>query len=171
MPQVFSRKRLTALLSAVGRWMAITTGALSATFLAGTFCVVMLGVISRYVVRSPLQWTEEMARFLMLWTGFMAINVAMYHRQHLAIDAVIALLPQRVVKILGYISDILIAYFLIILLNKGYAMTTRTIMKASSIEVSMFWIYSAVPLGALLTLIQHVLQVLVKLLEPLELQT
>jgi len=125
---------------------------------------VILGVVFRYVVQAPLQWTEELARFFMLWTGFMAMNVAMYHRAHLAIDSIIVLMPPRLVKLLGYLGDILIAYFLIILLIKGYSMTTRTIMQASSMEFSMFWIYMAVPLGAFLTLIQHGLQIACKLL-------
>ena len=163
--------QLVVLFTAIGRWMAITTGAISAVLLAGTFTVVILGVVFRYVIQAPLQWTEELARFLMLWTGFMAMNVAMFHRQHLAIDSIIVLMPPRVVKLLGYLGDILIAYFLIVLLMKGYSMTTRTIMQASSMEFSMFWIYMAVPLGAFLTLIQHVLQIISKLLDPSTPQT
>lgn len=160
------RSRIAAILLTLGHRLAQITGAISATLLFAMFGVVILGVVFRYVIQSPLQWTEELSRFLMLWTGFMALNVAMFHRQHLAIDTLVAQLPERVSRILGYICDILIAYFLVVLIDKGYSMTTRTMMQASSMNFSMFWIYMAVPLGALLTLIQHLLQIGCKLIEP-----
>ena len=166
MQQRSLRNQLVALFKAIGRWLAVSTGAVSALLLAGTFTVVLLGVVFRYVIQAPLQWSEELARFLMLWTGFLGMNVAMYHRAHLAIDSIITQFPPRVIKVLGYVGDILIAYFLIILMMKGYSMTTRTMMQASSMEFSMFWIYMAVPLGAFLTLVQHVFQIACKLLDP-----
>ena len=110
-------------------------------------------------VQNPLQWTEELARFLMLWTGFLAMNVAMHHGMHLKIDALVNVLPNWMKHVLGYVCDILIGCFLVILVFKGYGMTKNTMMLASSMKLSMVWIYMAVPLGAFLTLIQHVLQV------------
>jgi len=164
--QSAARNTIVAVFASTGRWLAISTGAVTAILLFGMFAIVILGVVFRYVIQAPLQWTEEMARFLMLWSGFIGMNVAMYHRQHLAIDSLLVILPGWLTRILGYICDVLILYFLIILINRGYAMTTRTMMQASSMEFSMYWIYMAVPLGALLTLIQHVLQILCKLIQP-----
>ena len=150
-----------------GRSLATGSGAISAFLFAAMGSITFLGVFFRYVVRDPLQWTEELARFLMLWTGFLAINVAMHHRQHINIDILLRSLPTWLSKSLGYFSDLLICYFLIVLTMKGYSMSAKTIMTASSMKFSMSWVYVAVPLGAFLTFVQVLLDFSGKLLHDL----
>jgi len=140
-----------------GHFLATGSGAASALLFAAMAFVTFLGVFFRYVVRDPLQWTEELARFLMLWSGFLAMNVAMHHRQHIKIDIIVRALPGWLCNSLGYISDLLICYFLIILTIKGYSMSVKTMMTASSMKFSMSWIYMSVPLGSFLTLVQVLL--------------
>jgi TRAP-type C4-dicarboxylate transport system permease small subunit len=158
------------ILERAGSLLAAGSGAVSALFLAGMTAVTLLGVFFRYVVQDPFQWTEELARFLMLWSGFLAMNVAMHHGQHLNIDIIVRILPRWISKILGYISLLLIGYFLVVLTTKGYSMTAKTMMQASSMKFSMSWIYMAVPLGAALTLVQVVLQFSAKVLGEFTLQ-
>jgi len=140
-----------------GHFLATGSGAVSALLFAAMAFVTFLGVFFRYVVRDPLHWTEELARFLMLWAGFLAMNVAMHHRQHINIDIIVRALPTWLSKSLGYICDLLICYFLIVLTMKGYSMSFNTMVSASSMKFSMFWIYMAVPVGAFFTLVQVLL--------------
>lgn len=48
-------------------------------------------VVSRYVLDQPSSWTEEAARFLLVWIGVLGAAYVSYSREHLAID----LLPRR----------------------------------------------------------------------------
>lgn len=48
--------------------------------------VVLWGVISRFVVRDPSQWTEEAARFLMIWLTFLGGAAAFARWEHLGLD-------------------------------------------------------------------------------------
>ena len=37
-------------------------------FLAGAMvCIVIAGVLARYVFSAPLAWSEELSKFLMIW--------------------------------------------------------------------------------------------------------
>jgi TRAP-type C4-dicarboxylate transport system permease small subunit len=75
---------------------------------------------------------------------------------------------------MGNCIDVLVALFLYYLLKQGYLMTTRTLMTTSTLNISMFWIYMSVPLGAFLTVIQLILNVTMKVLkefQPQPLQT
>ncbi|MDG1802202.1 MAG: TRAP transporter small permease subunit, partial [Paracoccaceae bacterium] len=59
-------QRINDLLLAVGRWLAIAA-------LGIMVCLILSQIFFRYVLDSPLNWTEEAARFGMLWmTGLMA---------------------------------------------------------------------------------------------------
>lgn len=137
-----------------GRIVEKISGYFCVLLFASMTVVVLVGVLFRYVMSSPFEWTEEIARFLMLCICFMAMNMAMRRKEHIAITSAIDKLPPGLSKFLGYIVDIQIAFFLILLIKQGYLMSMRTLMTASTFNISMKWIYMFVPLGALLTLIQ-----------------
>lgn len=44
--------------------------------LVGMVCVIMLQVVSRYGLRQPPAWTEELARYLMVWGGLLGATAA-----------------------------------------------------------------------------------------------
>ena len=43
-------------------------------------------VVSRYVLGSPSVWTEELARFVLIWVGILGAAYAVHEHSHLAID-------------------------------------------------------------------------------------
>jgi TRAP-type C4-dicarboxylate transport system permease small subunit len=143
-----------------GHFLETVFGAFCVFLFAGMIGVTLLGVFFRYIMLNPFPWTEELARFLMVFLAFLAMSIAMRREQHITIKFAVDRLSQLSSKLsmgLAYIVDLLIAFFLILLLKQGYLMTTKTIMTASTIDISMFWPYLAVPLGALLTLTQLLL--------------
>ena len=77
-------------------------------------------------------------------------------------------MPAPLAKTMAYLTDLLIALFLITLLLYGYRMTMRTITMSSTLHISMAWIYLAVPVAALLTLIQLILDVARRICSDLE---
>ncbi len=153
------RTQFIKLLDKIGYSIEMGSGFFCVVFFAAMTFVVILGVFYRYVMKDPFQWSEEVARFLMLWLGFLAINIAFRRSEHIAIDTLVKALPSGVSKVLNYLVHLMIGFFLIVLLAKGYRMTTGTIMTAATMPISMFWIYLAVPLGVLLTLIQLFLNI------------
>lgn len=150
-------QRISGLLDGFGRIIEIASGAVCVILLAGLFATTLLGVFFRYIMTSPFEWTEEMARFLMLGTGFLAINIALRHDAHIKIDLVVRMLPNKASKFLGYLVDALLAFFLVMLLCKGYRMTTRTMMTGAALPISMFWPYLTIPLGAFLAIMQLII--------------
>ena len=48
-------------------------------------------VISRYVFSSPSSWTEEVARFILIWVSMLGAAYAFRTRAHLGLD----LLPKK----------------------------------------------------------------------------
>jgi len=155
-----STERFLVFIERLGRIIELASGGVCVVFCAAMFAVTILGVFFRYVMTSPFEWTEEMARFLMLGLGFLAINIAVRRDEHIKIDFLLGYLPPVVAGFLAWLVDALIAFFLIYLTVKGWSMATRTMMTAGTVELSMFWPYLTVPLGAFLSLVQLVLRAL-----------
>ena len=58
------------------RWVQV----LSATFLIALVGFVMLQVVARYVFQSPPSWTEELARYAMIWAGLLGATMSFKRR-------------------------------------------------------------------------------------------
>lgn len=85
---------------------------------------ILLQVFFRYVLGSPLAWSEEAARFCMLWmTGFMA-PLAYRRGGFVAIDMMVRALPGRVAEILSFILLIIPMVVLIVALPIGWGEVT-----------------------------------------------
>jgi TRAP-type C4-dicarboxylate transport system permease small subunit len=159
------RQRIILISDKIGHVIELTVGSFCVLIYGAMIAAALLGVVFRYIMLSPFEWTEEVARFLMLWLGFLAMNIALRRNQHIAINFFGDRLPPGLSRLIGYCVDVLVGLFLYYLLKQGYLMTTRTLMTASTLNISMFWIYMAVPLGAFLTVIQLILNVTMKVLK------
>jgi TRAP-type C4-dicarboxylate transport system permease small subunit len=78
------RDRLASLTHALSRLSEALNRACWMT--AGTFMLIMLAVvglqvIARYVFFSPPSWTEELARYCMIWAGYLGATVSFYRRE------------------------------------------------------------------------------------------
>ena len=47
---------------------------------------VVLGVFTRYVMGEQAKWTEELARFLLIWVSLLGSAVAFGSKAHLGVD-------------------------------------------------------------------------------------
>lgn len=63
--------------------------------LVATFVLLIVQVITRYVFSSPLSWTEELARFLLVWLTFLSAGYLMARRLHIRVDLLADRLGRR----------------------------------------------------------------------------
>ncbi|RPI08675.1 MAG: TRAP transporter small permease subunit, partial [Zetaproteobacteria bacterium] len=51
--------------------------------------IVVASVLFRYILLSPLTWSEEVGRYLMIWLGFLAASLAVRQGLHVGVDFVV----------------------------------------------------------------------------------
>ena len=97
------------------KWIDRITAWLAVIALVVMFGLVFLNVIMRYMLSSPLQWSEEIVTSLFVWTVF--IGSAYAYRKHapLGVDIVVNLLHGKTKKTLMFIVSILELAILIML--------------------------------------------------------
>ena len=123
-------------------------------FLAMTITVI-IQVFFRFVIQSPLRWTEELARYLMIWLVLMASAIAMRNRSHLQVDVLTSALPQKPKRILTAIVDLLTIVFLCIKTFKVVQSTTA--QTSPAMQIPMALIYAAFPTGGVLMIMEQLL--------------
>lgn len=114
---------------------------------------VLWQVASRYLVRDPSTFTDELSRFLLIWTGLLGAAYATGRRLHLAID----LLPSRARPPYRRWYQVFIAgtgalFGLVMALGGGWLVYTVSYLGQTSaaLGLPMGSVYIALPLSGLL---------------------
>jgi len=116
--------------------------------------LVVLQVITRFVINYPLSWSEEIARYLMIYIVFIGSGLAMRRQQHIAIDFILETVSPKNKRRLNIIILWICAVFFTVLCYFGLQLTLIVIGQATpTLQFSMAWAYAAIPIGSLLMLL------------------
>jgi len=113
--------------------------------LAVAFFIAMMGamiiqVISRYLLNSPISWIEECARFLFIWMIYCGAIISMKKRLFYKVDYFAEHLPNKLKIIFNFlvqISVLLALLFLFIYSNK----TVYAFRAVKSVALHLPWKY------------------------------
>ena len=83
---------------------------------------VLAGVFFRYVLRSPLGWSEEFSRYVMIWMALLSVGLCIWRHEHVGVTMFIKKLPRLLAKLVVFASNCLIMYFLYVLVVYGFKM-------------------------------------------------
>lgn len=124
---------------------------------------VSYGVFTRYVLNRTPHWTEELARYFMIWMAFLATSICQRRDEHVYMTFILHKLPGFIKKIIKIISLIAIFYFFNIMFTFGITMVQNAKMQVStSMGISMKWPLLIIPIAALANMIQVFLQILLQ---------
>lgn len=76
--------------------------------LAGMVILVFMNVVFRYFLNSAIAWSEEIARFMLIWLSFLGAVLAFMKNDHLSLDILVKALPRRPAAVLSSFADILV---------------------------------------------------------------
>ena len=117
----------------------------------GVLGCMVLAIVTRYIDGlTPFLWTDELARYSMIWCAFLAASSALKKGQFLRFDLFVNALPERFIRAATLVSDILILIFCFCLLKYGYAVIPISFLqKSSALQLPMFYPYLAIIIGTL----------------------
>jgi C4-dicarboxylate transporter DctQ subunit len=124
-------------------------------------------VVLRYVFSIGLPWAEELARYLMIWSGFFGASLATHARRHLKIDFLSRAIRSDSLKSFIQrcalaISSLFCAFFCglgVILVHHSYGMGRHS----PAMEIPIWWVQLSIPLAAGLMAIRFLGQAFGKL--------
>lgn len=118
-------------------------------------------VVLRYAFNKAPSWSEELVRFLFVWSSFLAAAVGIREGSHLGIDALTRILPGSVNKVLQIISFVLISVFGGVLIYAGIPVVTMTHTQPSpALGIPMSYVYIALPLMGILLIYYSVIEII-----------
>ena len=143
------------------RFQAVLIRALSvlcAFLFAALVIDVVWGVFTRQILDDQPAWTEELARFLLVWLAMLGGGLAYADDRHLGVDVLVSRFDpasQRLARITSHVAVLFFA-LAVLVIGGGELFLSRhesgQMMSAMGIRKS--WFYAVLPLsGSLITLL------------------
>ena len=117
--------------------------------------VVFSQVIARYVFEHSLSWSEELARFLLMWLAMLSAAYGFKTKSHFALRLLVQNFPESLQRAAGLAVQFILAVFFAVLLFysivfvKGVAGHT-----APTLQISMQIPYASIVVGSALMLLE-----------------
>jgi TRAP-type C4-dicarboxylate transport system permease small subunit len=119
--------------------------------------VVVSQVVARYVLEAPLSWSEELARFLLLWLSMLSAAYAFKTGAHFALRILVMQLPEALRRAVALLVHIVVALFFAILLYYSVVFVAGVSgHRAPALQIPMELPYASVVVGTALMLFEVV---------------
>ncbi|MDR1978171.1 MAG: TRAP transporter small permease [Synergistaceae bacterium] len=120
---------------------------------AAMVVIVFAQVIFRFVLRASLPWSEEAARYIMVWISMLGAGIGIRRKGHIGVEAVVMLLPSALKKAVAVLTALIASGFFLGMVVYGVQICRVVAAQESpAMEISMAIPYSSLVAGGLLML-------------------
>lgn len=128
-----------------------------ALLLAVMLMVIAAQVCCRFILNNPLDWSEELGRYLFVWLSFLGAAVGVKKGIHLGVDVILKRFPESFKKVIDLLMALLIQVFLCMVCYYGIqTLSVVRFQSSPSMGISMLYPYLAVPVGCVFMFINSI---------------
>lgn len=146
---------MRSLYLSIEKWTTTFSMLVACLMLAVAASLGMLQIFTRFVLEVPVEWTEVIIRFSLIWMVFMGIPMAFRQGAMVSVDVLYRWSGPRMKKVLDTAVALAALTLVCIIIWWGWDYANRG--KVQSMigleDVSMFWAYMALPVGACFSVI------------------
>ena len=138
-----------------------TLETLAAVVVAVLVLDVLWQVFTRFILKSPSTWTEEVAVFMIIWVALLGAAVALGQGAHLGIDYFVGKLPVKIrvfTEVFVFLCVAVFSFCVMILGGVDLVTTTLQLNQLSpALGVKMGYVYLAVPISGFFLVLYSVI--------------
>ncbi len=127
--------------------------------------LVAVQVFCRYVLNSSLFWSEELARYMLVWLSFLGATVAFYRNLHPGVDALTSRLSAAGQRLSAMLVQVITMALAVIMIISGSQFAWFVRLQISpALSIPKWIILSIIPVSGLLFLLYGLLFFITNLL-------
>ena len=135
------------------RVLASAEDLLIAVLVFAIFCVVLAGILSRFVSHVSLSWNIEISVTLMIWMTFIGIAVGVRDKVHVAFELFEDKLSGRWLTFASLVQMLLMGFLLVALAWGGWQFTELGFNQLTPSGIAQWISFAAIPAGSALGLV------------------
>ena len=120
-------------------------------------------VFSRYILGDPSSFTDELARYSMIWLGLAGAAYVSGKNAHLAIDILPEKLTGKKLLYLKLFIHMMVIFFgaVIMVWGGGNLVYITQILqqKSATLQIPLSWVYGIIPLSGILVVYYHLFHI------------
>lgn len=133
----------------------------AALLVLAEIAVLSAGIVARYVFRSPIVWSDELAGILFLWLAMFGSVIAFQRGEHMRMTAIVGILSAEVRTFLDVVAAAASLAFLALVVWPAYEFAAdEAFVTTPALEIVNSWRAAALPIGLGLMLIAAVLRLI-----------
>lgn len=130
---------------------------LLALLLAGIAFTVLFQVIARYIFNSPLGWSDELARYFLVWSTFLSVSYCVRNRISIKIDQFQNSLPKRFIPWIKMLRHTIVFAFCVMMIPYAWRYVAQAAFNGSTspaLRIPMYYLQAAPLFGFILLAIR-----------------
>jgi len=121
----------------------------------GMTAVVVAEVFARYVLNASISFSEELSRLCFVWAGFLSASLALREGLHIGMDLVKVRFGGPALRAVTAINNGLILVLLATVVAASVSiLPDQWHQRTTTLGISVFWFYLAIPAGCALMILQ-----------------
>src|SRR6201996_9258309 len=123
----------------------------AAILVVAEIVILFAGVVSRYVMHSPLIWSDELASILFLWLAMLGAVVAFRRAEHMRMTAIVANARPAMRAYLDVVATCAALAFLLLVIWPAYNYAyEESFITTPALQIPNTWRAAALPVGTCL---------------------
>lgn len=113
-------------------------------------------VLFRFVFASPLSWSEELVRYVFIWSVFLTAAIGFNLNSHISIDFLTTWYPPRLQRMVALVSwgCVILGVVVVFVLGMQLIQSPSVwLQKSPAMEISMTVPYAAIPVGCVVMMV------------------
>jgi tripartite ATP-independent transporter DctM subunit len=140
--------RRRSLATSLEAWFGMLVEIPAALLVVAEIVILFAGVVSRYGLRSPLIWSDELASILFLWLAMLGAAVAFRRAEHMRMTAVVASARPAMRAYLDLVATCAALAFLLLIAWPSYQYAyEESFITTPALQIPNFWRAAALPVG------------------------
>ena len=116
--------------------------------------IVSLQVFNRFVLKTPLAWSEDLAMLLFQWVVFLGAALGVKRLRHFGIELVVRKFPERVRHWVELLTPAVMAIVALVMIVQGWTLLTFNRNRTfPTMDLTYTWAFLPIPLAGVLILI------------------
>lgn len=146
------------------RWLIAVERGMSAGLLLMILGTMSAQVVARYVFHAPISWSEEWARFALIWLAFLSAAMVMAEGQHIAVDVISPWLGSTARRRLECLRNAIVVLACLMLTIGGFRFVRGVFLVGSpALGIPRSYWYGAATVGLGLIAVHGVVNILAAL--------
>lgn len=120
---------------------------------------IFVATMIRYLSTLSLVWAEELARYCMVWIGFLGASLGIQKNAHIGVEAFVSRLPERYKPYLSIFRISIIILFSILILTFSLQIIwsqIQTEQVSPALQIPIGIAYGAIPVGMVLMILRSI---------------